>query len=79
MKWKKYLGISLTKEYKTCALETTEHEINKWKTKLIEKQLVFMDWKFKMVKDGKDFAGGPVAQIAHSQCKGPEFGSWSGT
>ena len=37
-----------------------------------------MDWKFKMVKDGKDFAGGPVAQIAHSQCKGPEFGSWSG-
>ena len=26
----------------------------------------------------RDFPGGPVAKILHSQCRGPEFGPWSG-
>ena len=29
-------------------------------------------------KEKRDFAGGPVAKIPYSQCRGPGFDPWSG-
>ena len=38
----------------------------------------FTSVKMAIIKNYKEFLGGPMIKIPHSHCQGPEFNPWSG-